>query len=309
MSLVRTARCCALLLSGGAGFLGTGCGGGVSVDSPSRLELEEVWSAPFPPGFIVRGATGDSSRVIFWADSLDYVMEWTLDNGLRPLQAPTSHRWLAAAPLGESLVFLDRAAIRGGLGEELADSSAPLALEDVDIVGGRWFLAMRDTGGVTLLAPVADSGWRPVFSYRTPMGPHRPRREGLIVTSDGSSMVASSRYFPFTNYGITPDGEITSVFAPIPAAERADGSGGLPRKMRMISTGTFAVGEGFVQVLSDPFALERLIITYDASGRLMRTTSLQVPFGFVAAVPKHGVLLAVRRLENTELAAYRWTWH
>lgn len=286
------------------------CGGSASANvGPGRLELEEVWSTTLPPDFAIRGVTSDSSRVVLWGDSLEYVLEWTLENGLRRSEAPASLGWLAAAPFGDSLIFLDGTALEGVVGRGSGDQGPPVPLEDVSFVGGRWFLAVEDTGGVTVSASVVDSGWQPVFSYRTPMGPHRPRREGLVVTSDGSSLVASSRFYPFTNYAFATSGEITAVFAPIPGVERRNEAPGLlPNKTRMISTGTFTVGTGFVQILSDPFSLERLIITYDADGRLMRTTLLEVPFGVAATVPKHRVLLAVRRLVDTELVAYRWTW-
>lgn len=75
-----------------------------------------------------------------------------------------------------------------------------------------------------------------------------------------------------------------------------------------MSLSTLRLDGGFLQNLVDLRSDARVLILYDAQGKVRRHTTMDVPMGFVASVPGEHLLLAIRRVGGVELVGYNWRW-
>jgi hypothetical protein len=65
---------------------------------------------------------------------------------------------------------------------------------------------------------------------------------------------------------------------------------------------------GFLRVLADMKSDRRILQLYDQSGRLVRTTAIAAPVGFISSDLANSTALALRHAERMELVVYRWFW-
>jgi hypothetical protein len=80
------------------------------------------------------------------------------------------------------------------------------------------------------------------------------------------------------------------------------------QKYVLVATRTLPLDRGFLQVLSDPYSLRRVLILYDLGGNTLRVSLLNAPVGFVHSIPDERILIAYRHLDRPEIVAYRWRW-
>ena len=71
---------------------------------------------------------------------------------------------------------------------------------------------------------------------------------------------------------------------------------------------TVALDCGLLLPLTNLAADERLLLRFDAAGRLVRLTSVRAPIGFLASRPESQELIGARRVGGLELVLYQWRW-
>lgn len=122
--------------------------------------------------------------------------------------------------------------------------------------------------------------------------------KGVTLTNTGPHVVATEGEAPFRI-----------------ATWRCDDLGGRPRpfggltgESPAVAVGSlpaFVVGGVVLRTLADLGSDRRVLQVFGLGGELMQERVVEVPMGFVAANCR-GRVLAVRRLERTEIAIYRW---
>ncbi|MDT8341852.1 MAG: hypothetical protein RQ751_10095 [Longimicrobiales bacterium] len=66
---------------------------------------------------------------------------------------------------------------------------------------------------------------------------------------------------------------------------------------------------GFLQTIADPTSIWRTVVVYDTSGRPYTNPIFRGAFGFVRSDPEAQRIIAVLRLNRSEVVQYRWRWN
>ena len=82
----------------------------------------------------------------------------------------------------------------------------------------------------------------------------------------------------------------------------------IPDTTVWVSLAAIPIDRGFLQTLADVTSEMRVLILYDTPGVAVRSTRLDIPPGFVAAIPARRTRIAARTMNGLELVGYRWRW-
>ena len=275
-----------------------------------QLDLVEEWHYALPPGFEVGGvAVGPRTTVVWSKATPEIVVRDSAGRWRHTLISGGSRLTGASMPAAEGpVVLLDASGRIVSDASKWAGARAfetmPTNPEDAELFAGRWLVSVSDTmTGMAVLAPGRDSN-HIFFRYRTPIGPGRPVRDRGTLDVYGDELLVSSRFFPFTVFVLDSAGTVRSKFSPTLALPmRPDSARDL--RARLVSMSTVRLDRGYLQTLSDPFSLGRVLVVYDDSGNTVRATKIDVPMSVVASYPADRRLFAVRALETQEVVAYR----
>ena len=293
----------------------TSCTAPVPSDKSPRLELSELWTSQLPDSFDLAGVTGSMQGLVLWSHSKPYLLErdstgtWrqrSLATGRSPVSVHTSEP-------GGHLYLLDttRAALTQTrlLREDTVIAVLPglSGLESAAVVNDQWFVGTKDSVGSSSVWALGRRSLRLIFRYRSPLGRSQPVFDRSSLDCSKGTLILTGRWFPFVTYVLDAGGAIIREFTPN-LATAVVGDSIEAQKYVLVATRTLPLDRGFLQVLSDPYSLRRVLILYDLGGNTLRVSLLNAPVGFVHSIPDERILIAYRHLDRPEIVAYRWRW-
>jgi len=183
----------------------------------------------------------------------------------------------------------------------------PEGLEEAVEVDGRWYGTVQERAGGFRVDQLGRGDPAVVYSFRSPPTDWRPVQDRAAVGRlDDKSLIVTSRFYPFQNAVIDRNGTVVLTFSPQLLGPESTDS--LDSWLSLVSGPTIGLERGYLQTLSDPSSLRRLLVVYDSHGRTIRVNQRELPLSFVTRLPETATVLSVQRLARQEIVAYDWTW-
>ncbi|HVG44494.1 MAG TPA: hypothetical protein VM890_07185 [Longimicrobium sp.] len=273
---------------------------------PAHLRLTETFAHPLPDTLQIGSiAVGGPDELLAWAPNQDVVLRLVRGEqralGVGHLQLP-----VGAAFVDGGYEVVD--AQRRGVVSFAADGSErgfrPIAstgaLRNAVRTPAGWFVGVNSSAeGYVLLRLMGDSA-RVLARLSADTAANAPLREAQLAP-DGDGVLMTDVRAPFTTLRVATDGRVLGTLQPgLPAAGAAGA--------KWIPLPALALGDGFVQVFADLASDLRDLVVFDAEGRVLRRTRVEVPLAFVASVPSLRLLVGSRAIGARELVGYRWEW-
>jgi hypothetical protein len=273
---------------------------------PAHLRLTEAFAHPLPDTLQVGSiAVGGPDELLAWAPNQDVVLHMVHGEqralGVGHLQLP-----VGAAFVDGGFEVVD--AQRRGVVSFAADGaergfraiSATGALRNAVRTPAGWFVGVNSLAeGYSLLRLLGDSV-QVLARLPADSSPNAPLREAQLAP-DGDGVLMTDVRAPFATLRISADGRVLGTLQPgLPAA-------GGPRA-KWVPLPALTLGDGFVQVFADLSSDLRDLVVFDAGGRVLRRTRVEVPLAFVASVPSLRLLVGSRAIGARELVGYNWEW-
>lgn len=285
--------------------------GGVAQAAAPTLRLTERFSTAIPDSleFSSIAASADGRQLLLWAATRPVL---TL---LRDGVMSSIGRGAVAVPAGAAFVGRDgeRVEVVDAVGPSLvtlslADGShveRPLVVPGTiyNAVRARdgWYVGAVDSQGSYGVYRMSAHGAVPV--YRAPadsLGDGVVHGAQLSAVDD--DVLITDVRPPFTSVRVDGDGKPSLSLHP------AGDLGEPGRAARWFPMPVVPLGDGFLQVLTDLASDERLLVTFDGTGRVLRRSRLALPVGFVASVPSRQLLVGSRSIDAREIVGYTWSW-
>jgi hypothetical protein len=184
-------------------------------------------------------------------------------------------------------------------GSEVVDQAVP--------VGGRWVTAARDVSARVFVVRRYDAGDSSVVLFRSAPADSVAAIPRYTITPGVGDLLVSARLAPFAVSRVAMDGS-TAAGLELPLA--GDRSSLIPPDSLRFwrSLGALPLDCGTVQTLSDLTSTRRLLVRYDAAGRVAAVAALDAPVGLVQSRPERQEMIAARRAGGLELVLYDWRW-
>lgn len=274
-----------------------------------QLQLEEVRARALPRNHGLDGwVAGSNGRIAFRAadgsllvaDAAAAPTTIPAEPGLFPvglaftgdtllLVGTDGRAWIAGAPMASA----GQAVLVPG-GE---------ALESAVRLAGRWYGLFFDAAAG--LARVRDAGGRSLHVTASRTAEGQVRR--FHLAAGAGNLLLGEVGAPFGLVRIDPATAVADSFA---TALVVAGAPVLPgdslahwRAMPPV-----ALDCATLLTLTDLTGDRRVLIRYDAAGRVARAQLLTLPLGLLARIPDQPVLLGARRAGELELVWYAWHW-
>jgi hypothetical protein len=272
----------------------------------AHLRLTESFSYPIPDTLQVRSITlHGPTDLLAWGPNQNIVLHLVGGEG-RVLGAGRLQLPVGAAFVdgGYEVVDAQRRSIVSfdvdGAEREFRPIAVNGALVNAVRTPAAWFVGVNSsTEGYTLLRVLGDSVR---VLARLPADPSAGAvlREAQLAP-DGDGVLLTDVHAPFTTQRISAGGSVLGTLEPgLPAAASA--------QAKWVPLPALSLGDGFVQVLADLTSDLRDLVVFDAEGRVLRRTRIEVPLAFVASVPAQHLLVGSRAIDRRELVGYRWEW-
>jgi hypothetical protein len=277
-----------------------------ATSQPAHLRLTEAFAVALPDTVHVASiAALGPDELLAWAPNQAAVLHVVRGEpgmfGARELRLP-----VGAAFVDGGYEVVD--AQRRGVVSFAADGSergfrpiaAEGALRNAVRTPAGWFVgANSSTAGYVLLGLRGDSVHLLArLPADTSVGAQL--REAQLAP-DGDGVLMTDVRAPFTTLRVSADGAVLGTLQP----GRPEPS---PAGAKWVPLPALALGDGFVQVFADLVSDLRDLVVFDAEGRVVRRTRVEVPLAFVASVPSQHLLVGSRAIGARELVGYRWEW-
>ncbi len=284
------------------------------------LDLEEIGAFGLPLGFSIGGvAKGGDAEILIWNEKGVFRLD-TRWAELEPLELhgpPMRPKGVSASGLGLEVVDaasqqLIRFNTDGTRAFQAALSTAewPLdgELKDGEWATCGWFVLVEggDSRGpaILLVEPSGAIAWKRQFPREDDTEMNR-RDLFLDQVVDGVLLTTSGPPFGVTR--LDCGGEPVLHFQDLSA-----GLDSIPPSTggeRMFAVSTLALGEWYLQTLTDLSSDQRVLLVFDDRGVLRRIRALELPLGFAASFSAEANLVGIRQLEPAELVVYEWSLH
>lgn len=306
-------RPCASITVCLSAFVASSPGATHSSGSPI-LELTEVFARTIPDTFALAGAIGTpSGLVVLRALNQSYILILDEHTELSMIDVG-----LPRPPVGvglrndSTLEVVDGSRVVRVLLHGATKHEEWLDLPVVPSAGARassgWLFAGMKTDSAFAVFYVPDEGEpRWVCDFNRAHGSNRT--VGTVhITAVGDVFIATRLNFPFNTVTLSVRPWKTETFEPA-----SDGAIALLMKRlspapEWISLPTVKLDRGFIQTLADLHSDARVLLLYNDDGQIVRQTRLDVPMGFIAAIPERHLLIAARSVNQMEVVGYRWSW-
>lgn len=291
------------VLCGAGPLRSQSCGAG-------RLDLAESGALPLPATSGIQGWAADRSGAVALWSVAGELLAINARRTLARTRLPDTLTPAGLALSGDTLRFLDLASGREfrvragevevtGVGVALAPG---VLLEQAVWAGSQWVVAVREVATGALIVHAAGSQAR----YRAAPSPEPGALRRLQLSPAGAEVLVTELTAPFRVVRLDPSTGQADTLAPAlgslgSATIEAD-SLGLWRALPAV-----ALDCAVLLTLSDLRSDQRLLVRYDATGRVVRATRLEAPLGMVTALGGES-LLAARRAGELELVWYSWRW-
>ena len=282
-----------------------------------RLNLAREAELRLPDSLVVAGAMlSESGRLMTWSGT-GPALTVVSPEGLQTLGERFLVRPVAAALLdGDSVVsaldLSDTVRVvrlsRSGrlLGE--APVALPFTPESAVRAGGGWVVAGRDSADDLWIAAVTDAGQ---VSGARGLPLKRPADRSLYTTglaACGATLYVATRIAPLRLLRVDPDGSVRDLLTAGILAELPGDSLSAGRDTYWGAAPPTCLDAGVAITLVDQRSDTRVLLRFDERGALARAAPLTLPLAFIASAPVSRRMVALRRLNSTEVVWYRWRW-
>lgn len=175
-------------------------------------------------------------------------------------------------------------------------------LEQAVWAGQQWVVAVREVTTGALIVYGTGSRTR----YRTAGSPEPGALRRLQLSPAGGSVLVTELMAPFRVVRFDPSSGKADTLA-LPLGSLGPGTVAPDSLRHWRALPAVALDCAVLLTLSDLRSDRRLLLRYDAGGRVVRVTPLEAPLGMVAALGGAS-LLAARRVGELELVWYSWRW-
>jgi hypothetical protein len=289
-----------------AAWLAIALSKGPAAGQRTHLRLTEAFAISLPDTLQIGSiAVRDSQELLAWAPTQSVVLHIVRGErsafGAGRLQLPVGAAFVDG---GCEVVDAQRRGIvsfdADGAEREFRPIAVTGALVNAVRTPAAWFVGVNSSSeGYTLLRVLGDSI---SVLARLPADPSAGAvlREAQLAP-DGDGVLLTDVHAPFTTQRISAGGSVLGTLEPgLPAAASA--------RAKWVPLPALSLGDGFVQVLADLTSDLRDLVVFDAEGRVLRRTRIEVPLAFVASVPAQHLLVGSRAIDGRELVGYRWEW-
>lgn len=285
--------------------------GGVAQEGGPRLRLTEQFSTTIPDSLDVSSiAASEDGRLLLWAPTRPVL---TL---LRDGVISSIGRGVVVVPAGAAFVgrhgdtveVVD--AVRSSLvAVSLADGNhveRPLVVPGTIYNAARsrigWYVGSVDSQGTYAVYHLAAGGATPVFRIPADsLGDGAVR--GAHLATEGDDVLVTQVHPPFASFRVGSDGKSSLSFLPVGGMTEPVG-----RPSRWFPLPIVPLGDGYLQVLADLAGDDRLLVTFDREGNVLRRANVSLPVGFVTSIPASRLLVGSRSIETREIVGYTWSW-
>lgn len=311
----------AAILAIGLAFGSAGCGS-VNDGQPRSagsqapvIRLEEESAQALPDSFVFGGANANGVHQIAWSVNQRFVLIRNGDEQPWRRLAIPAVGVLHAASVADSLIEVAAGTSvfrvsNAGHAVSSLDYRVPIRPVAATRLRGIWYIGGSDTVGAYRVFALKGPESQPVI-----LVPY----DSLVASSDDTTFfqaahLASSDSLlvltvvrpPHTTRVYDTVGTQLLSFAPAFGPATAITAGQPAADWASLST--LPLDCGYLQVLADLRSDRRRLLVYDAAGRLLRETEMDVPIGFVSSSPSGRRLVATRHLGTSEIVQYRWRW-
>lgn len=272
----------------------------------AHLRLHEAFAYPFPDSLrIVSMVAREPDELLAWAPNQGAVLH-VVHGTVTAVGAGHLRLPVGAAFVDGGIEVVD--AQRRGIVAFAADGAergfraidADGAVRNAVRTRAGWMVGLSSArDGYRVLNLAGDSA-REVARIPADTSVGAELREGQLA-SDGDAVLVTDTHAPFTTRRVPDDGTTAATLEPGLPADSVEGAKWVPLPM-------LALGDGYVQVLADVTSDRRVLVLFDAAGRVLRQTRLAVPLAFVTTVPGLHLLVGSRAVGARELIGYRWEW-
>lgn len=275
-----------------------------------RLDLAETGALPLPATFGIQGWAADQDGAVALWSVAGELLAINARRTLARTRLPDTLTPAGLALSGDTLRFLDLASgreFRVLAGDvELTGLFATLdpgvLLEQAVWAGQQWVVAVREVTTGALIVYGTGSRTR----YRTAGSPEPGALRRLQLSPAGGSVLVTELMAPFRVVRFDPSSGKADTLA-LPLGSLGSGTVAPDSLRHWRALPAVALDCAVLLTLSDLRSDRRLLLRYDAGGRVVRVTPLEAPLGMVAALGGAS-LLAARRVGELELVWYSWRW-
>jgi hypothetical protein len=278
------------------------------------LHLVEESARVLPDSFEIGGANVSGTTTVYWAVNRSTLL-LERDGELKAVQPDSLVRPVAArlSRDGTMIEVIDaerRSLVRSDLAGRFAAEQPlqlPWRVESAVPFDSLWVLGGRDVAGNYRVVALQPSGARTrLLTLRARDYPGQ-RLTMAVSEADGRAF-ATLQNSPFTVFQVLPATSLgldsaSGRFA-VPALPQASGR----EPPLWASLGVHRLDNGYVRTFSDLRSDRRVVVTYDANGKLLRDRQVRVPMAVLATDPVKRMLLVARRTDRFELVRYKWRW-
>lgn len=169
---------------------------------------------------------------------------------------------------------------------------------------GSWFALVRLD---SLKDAVVEVGSDRVARTRVALATNRPRHQPFALSAAAKGAILTERGDPFVSRVLLSGTSSARVLLePRRAPELTKLLGADAHTW--VAMPVLDLGTGFLQVLADTRSDERLLVTYDVGGRVVRCSRLTVPVGLFAAASRPRLIIGLADLGTPSIEIFRWEW-
>jgi len=274
-----------------------------------RLALAEVGALPLPATFGIQGSAGDGRGAVALWSVAGELLSINASHALARTRLPDVLTPAGLALSGDTLRFLDLASgreyrvVAGNV--ELTGGGVALSpeilLEQAVWLGNQWVVAVREVATGAALVYGANSRAR----YRVAASGDPAALRRIQLSPAGDAVLVTDLMAPFRLVRVDPGSGRADTLAAVLGHSAAVIPPDSLFHWRALPA--VALDCAVLLTLTDLGSDHRLLVRYDATGRVARVTPLEAPLGMVATLGDAS-LLAARRVGELELVWYTWRW-
>lgn len=275
------------------------------------LKLTELSRITIPESLAIRSASITDSGALLLVSRTGGAFRAQPGSGLAAAGGCIGSMWLALRVLHgdpnqiEGIVSAParRRLCKQGRSTDVALDSNGTML-DAAWDGTRWVWMVRSKSKAVEV--LADSPLPPIENARVLWSSKKLRPDQDMYMRGGSGAVLVGEFrSPFRAWVVRKEDRILAL-SPPDSLRRAIERANDPK--RWVALSTWALDSGYLQQFADLNSDTRIMLLYRANGRPVRATSVDAPFGVLAADPVRRRLYVLRRLNHPEVVLYRWDW-